>query len=178
MTSPALWTWVWVSSASWWWTGKPGILSGWGCKESDTTDWLKWAEWWTWPVRKDKSKIYFTKISEDKYCSVNFIVLIEVTIIVNHKWVFTQGKLVFIITWQLLPKFNHLPYSQAYFGVISVSLSLAPNLHLGTLKPSFCEPWASGAGGGRGWQCQPIRSTVPARETMSYWWGCGQENGF
>ena len=26
MASPTLWTWVWVRSGSWWWTGKPGVL--------------------------------------------------------------------------------------------------------------------------------------------------------
>ena len=26
MASPTQWTWVWVSSRSWWWTGMPGIL--------------------------------------------------------------------------------------------------------------------------------------------------------
>ena len=26
MASPTQWTWVWVSSGSWWWTGKPGML--------------------------------------------------------------------------------------------------------------------------------------------------------
>ena len=26
MASPTQWTWVWVSSRSWWWTGKPGVL--------------------------------------------------------------------------------------------------------------------------------------------------------
>ena len=26
MASPTLWTWVWVNSRSWWWTGKPGML--------------------------------------------------------------------------------------------------------------------------------------------------------
>ena len=26
MASPTQWTWVWVSSGSWWWTGKPGVL--------------------------------------------------------------------------------------------------------------------------------------------------------
>ena len=26
MASPTLWTWVWVSFRSWWWTGKPGAL--------------------------------------------------------------------------------------------------------------------------------------------------------
>ena len=26
MASPTLWTWVWVSSRNWWWTGKPDML--------------------------------------------------------------------------------------------------------------------------------------------------------
>ena len=26
MASPTLWTWVWVNSRSWWWTGRPGVL--------------------------------------------------------------------------------------------------------------------------------------------------------
>ena len=26
MASPTRWTWVWVSSGSWWWTGRPGLL--------------------------------------------------------------------------------------------------------------------------------------------------------
>ena len=26
MASPTQWTWAWVSSGSWWWTGRPGVL--------------------------------------------------------------------------------------------------------------------------------------------------------
>ena len=26
MASPPQWTWVWVNSRSWWWTGRPGVL--------------------------------------------------------------------------------------------------------------------------------------------------------
>ena len=26
MASPTQWTWVWVNSGCWWWTGKPGVL--------------------------------------------------------------------------------------------------------------------------------------------------------
>ena len=40
------WTWVWVSSRSWWWTGKPGVLCcrPWGCKASDMTEQLNWTD--------------------------------------------------------------------------------------------------------------------------------------
>ena len=30
MVPPTRWTWVWVSSGSWWWTGKPGVLQSMG----------------------------------------------------------------------------------------------------------------------------------------------------
>ena len=30
MASPTGWTWVWVNSRSWWWTGKPGMLQSMG----------------------------------------------------------------------------------------------------------------------------------------------------
>ena len=30
MASPTRWTWVWASSRSWWWTGKPGVLQSMG----------------------------------------------------------------------------------------------------------------------------------------------------
>ena len=30
MASPTWWTWVWVNSRSWWWTGRPGVLQSMG----------------------------------------------------------------------------------------------------------------------------------------------------
>ena len=30
MASPTLWTWVWASSRTWWWTRKPGVLQSMG----------------------------------------------------------------------------------------------------------------------------------------------------
>ena len=30
MASPTQWTWVWINSRSWWWTGKPGMLQSMG----------------------------------------------------------------------------------------------------------------------------------------------------
>ena len=39
MASPTEWTWVWVNSRRWWRTGSL-VCCSWGCKESDTTEWL------------------------------------------------------------------------------------------------------------------------------------------
>ena len=44
MASLTRWTWVWVNSGSWWWTGRPGVLRSWCCKESDMTERLNWTE--------------------------------------------------------------------------------------------------------------------------------------
>ena len=42
MALPTQYTWVWVNSGSWWWTGRPGTCNSWGGKESDTTERLNW----------------------------------------------------------------------------------------------------------------------------------------
>ena len=47
MASQTRWTWVWVNSRSWWWTGRPGVLDSWGRKESDTTERLIWSDLWS-----------------------------------------------------------------------------------------------------------------------------------
>ena len=44
MASPTQWTWVWVNSGSWWWTGRPGVLRFMGSQELDTTERLNWTE--------------------------------------------------------------------------------------------------------------------------------------
>ena len=46
MASPTWWTWVWVNSGSWWWTGKPSVLRFMGLQRVGH-DWvteLNWAE--------------------------------------------------------------------------------------------------------------------------------------
>ena len=44
MASPTRWTWVWVNSGSWWWTGRPSGCNSWDHKESDTIERLNWTE--------------------------------------------------------------------------------------------------------------------------------------
>ena len=46
MTSPTLWTWIWVNSGSWWWTGRPDVLLSMGSQRV-RHDWateLNWTE--------------------------------------------------------------------------------------------------------------------------------------
>ena len=44
MASPTQWTWVWVSSANWWWTGKPGVLQSMGLQRVGH-DWATELNW-------------------------------------------------------------------------------------------------------------------------------------
>ena len=50
MASPTRWTWVWVNSGSWWWTGRPGVLQFMGSQRVGH-DWateLSWTESKLW----------------------------------------------------------------------------------------------------------------------------------
>ena len=44
MASPTLWTWIWVNSRSWWWTGKPGMLQSLGL-QTVRQDWATELNW-------------------------------------------------------------------------------------------------------------------------------------
>ena len=46
MALPTQWTWVWASSGSWWWTGRPGVLQSMGRKELDMTERLDWTDYY------------------------------------------------------------------------------------------------------------------------------------
>ena len=62
MASPTWWTWVWVSSGSWWWTGKPGVLWSMGL-QGVRHDWvteLNWMNDWKW-FNKGIFRIKFRK---------------------------------------------------------------------------------------------------------------------
>ena len=62
MASLTGWTWVWASSRSWWWTGKPGMMQSMGLQRvgHDIATELYWTEWHLAPLllanRRGKGK--------------------------------------------------------------------------------------------------------------------------
>ena len=42
VASPTQWSWVWINSGSWWWTGRPGLLQSVGLQRVDMTEWPNW----------------------------------------------------------------------------------------------------------------------------------------
>ena len=58
MASPTRWTWVWMNSGSWWWTGRPGVL------------WFMGSQ----TVRNDWAT------------ELNWIIIISIKVRMNNKW--------------------------------------------------------------------------------------------
>ena len=59
MASPTHWTWVWVNSGSWWWTGRPGVLRFMGLQRV-RHDWvtaLNWTELMAWQIHGETIEI-------------------------------------------------------------------------------------------------------------------------
>ena len=47
MASLTWWTWIWASSRSWWWTGKPGMLQSMGSQRVGH-NWATELNWYIW----------------------------------------------------------------------------------------------------------------------------------
>ena len=58
--SPTRWTWAWVNSGSWWWTGRPGVMQFMGSQRvgydwaTELTDWLT--------TSSNSQKLYYIKL--------------------------------------------------------------------------------------------------------------------
>ena len=64
MASPTQWTWVWVDSSSWWWTGRPGVLWFLGSQRVG----YNWATELNWPMAESKEefKSLLMKVKEER----------------------------------------------------------------------------------------------------------------
>ena len=55
MASLTQWTWVWVNSGSWWWTGRPGVLQSMGSQRVGhhwvTPNWTELILFRTWLIK-------------------------------------------------------------------------------------------------------------------------------
>ena len=67
MASSTQWTWVWVNSGSWWWTGRPGVLQFMGSQRVGHD----WATKLNWSMTWGKSRVKLNSVIKPK--SVNTI---------------------------------------------------------------------------------------------------------
>ena len=83
MASLTQWTWVWVNSSSWWWTGRPGMLQSMGSQRvrlnrANELNWLLKSAIWYWSTFLNKcSYIIFKHI----YWFIRFLLM-------NHYFIF------------------------------------------------------------------------------------------
>ena len=77
ITSLTRWTWVWVSSGSWWWTGRPGVLRFMGSRRVGH-NWateLNWTELMYLPVLfgAQEASNFYSHVSWNSYLVLNFV---------------------------------------------------------------------------------------------------------
>ena len=67
MASPTWWTWVWINSGSWWWTGRPSVLRFMGSQRV-RHDWVTELNW--------------TEVHFNNHCVCNFFPILLLCIFV------------------------------------------------------------------------------------------------
>ena len=75
MASPTQWTWVWVNSGCWWWTGRPGMLWFMGLQR-DRKTWVTDQNW-----TAQKGSLFSTFSPTFIFC--RFLIM---TILVDVRW--------------------------------------------------------------------------------------------
>ena len=111
MASLIQWTWIWVSSRSWWWTGKPGMQQSMGLQRV-RHDWVTELNW--------RLIIYGLHYVEVGSFYAHFLKSF------NHKWVLNFVKGFFCIYWDyhMFLTFNLLIWRNHidWFACIEISL--------------------------------------------------------
>ena len=88
--SPTRWKWVWTSSRSWWWTGKPGVLQSMGSQGvgHDWTTELNWTEE-SWMLRISCECRNFVIML--LVCTIQFWLSV-ITILFRYFWAVVESK--------------------------------------------------------------------------------------
>ena len=96
MASPTQWTWVWASSKSWWWTGRPGMLHSMGSQRV-------WHNWVTELNQIFVSNFYllahvfnplrflFASILDSSSCFLSEAIVHQDTELLFHEWWLLMG---------------------------------------------------------------------------------------
>ena len=91
MTSLTQWTWVWVDSRSWWWTGRPGVLQFMGSQrvEHDWATELNWLDGFVGKVMSllfnMLSRLVITFLPRSKSLSISWLQSLSAVILLPRK---------------------------------------------------------------------------------------------
>ena len=108
MASPTPWTWVWVKSGSWWWTGRPGVLRFVELQRV-RHDWVTELKW---------TETQSTHLLMCSFLAVEIIVLVILHSLQSSQWFFHTST----------------SYSIACLIIILVVLQVWPRVTCGSLR--------------------------------------------
>jgi len=105
MASPIWWTWVWVNSGSWWWTGRPGVLRFMGSQRL-RHDWATELNWPDGKRYKSNSTVAFPSPQFENQLSQHHLLTIRVCVLshFSHVWLFVTPR---TVAW-------HVPLSMGF----------------------------------------------------------------
>ena len=124
------WTWVWINSGSWWWTGRPGVLQSMG----------------TQSIRYDRVMEYtHTQVCVYKYIKPNhFALYLKLTNIFSQLWKVKVKSLscvwLFAIPWTTARQASlFITNSQSLLKLMSIE-SVMPSNHFILCRPLLLPP--------------------------------------
>ena len=79
MASPTRWTWVWVSSGSWWWIGRPSVLQSMGSQRVRHN----WATQLNWTDKEDWVLLCLDNPARSQQFLLTFLVLLVLSLFWN-----------------------------------------------------------------------------------------------
>ena len=130
MASPTQWTWVWVNSGSWRWTGRPGVLWSMGLQRV-THDWV-------------------TKLNWKHYNTPLLFAIFTCGLITSNPFFICQFNLLSTFIFDYLNFFPHIHQCSSYWSLIwftnplmdstliSVEVLVAKVLQFLSTTKSFC----------------------------------------
>ena len=83
MASLIWWTWIWASSGSWWWTGKPGVLQSMGLQRVGY-DWVTEQNWKDLEIRYSKEIFFHLLLGLNS----NYKRSVQSVQLLSHVWLF------------------------------------------------------------------------------------------
>ena len=116
MASLTWWTWVWVNSRSWWWTGRPGMLRFMGSQRVGH-DWATDLIWSDWDVLlwSEQWLLSIHVCENTPSCSIKYVSLLTVVYMIRSAFSELYSPLGFILNWWWIPVLAKNPAKLVYW---------------------------------------------------------------
>ena len=136
MASPTQWTWVWVNSGSWWWTGRPGVLQSMG-SQIVRHDWVTKLNWtlislslccWLWSrplfplmklLQRYKSGLFLRYSLTSSWCNPSGFSFFKGTLCHSSKTLFWPSILLYTRLWRVFFRDLILFWKLDFINIVS-----------------------------------------------------------